>query len=87
MQTVDVLVSVFRQGRRQETVVPVEESAFFCGCWRTMALCAAAVNWGCAFTEISTAPKFGMRPEDRARLAEMVKEEPEAPADTEEETA
>ena len=87
MQTVDVLVSVFRQGRRQETVVPVEESAFFCGCWRTMALCAAAVNWGCAFTEISTAPKFGLRPEDRARLAEMVKDGPGAPADTEEETA
>ena len=82
MQTFDVKVSVFRQGERQETVVPVDETAFLNGGWRTLALCAAAVKWGCSFMEISTAPRFGIRQEDRQRIQSLIRDRQEATHDS-----
>lgn len=77
MAMVDVKVSAFLRGERKETVVQLDENVFIAGGWRTMALCAAAVVWGCSFTEISAAPKFGMRTADRERLCSLVRERQE----------
>ena len=73
MESVDVLVQVFDRGENKQAVVQVPMSAFIPGhmCWKPVAALAAAVELGISFTAVERAAKYGIRPEDKARLREL----------------
>lgn len=75
-ETVSVLVRVFDRGRNREAVVDVPESAFRTGCWKTIASLMAAVALELPFTDVERLAKYGLRPEDKARLQERMRSEP-----------
>lgn len=72
-ETVEVQVTVFDRGETKRPVVPVPVSAFDPAsmCWKTTAALAAAVELGISFTAVERAARYGIRPEDRARLREI----------------
>ena len=67
-ETVDVLVQVFDRGQTRKTVVPVTAECFSKRCWREIAALKAAVLLELPFAWVSEHAKYGLRPEDRARL-------------------
>ena len=70
MAAVEVLVRV---SPRQEAVVRVEEAQILAGGWRQAAKEQAAVLMGWTIFDIERA-RIGLRPEDKARLAELCRE-------------
>ena len=71
METVDVMVQVFDRGEVRRTVVPVEEECFEKACWKSIANIKAAVILEVPFTLLERAAKYGLRPEDKARLCDQ----------------
>ena len=70
---IDVLVQVFDRGRTRTQIVPVEESCFERekSCWKTIACIKAAVLLELPFAWLLERAKYGLRPEDKARLREL----------------
>ena len=74
MDDVEVEVSVWDRGAHRKAVVTVPVSAFVTRCWRTVAALAAAVYLELPFAELEGKCKFGLRPADKERLAELCRE-------------
>jgi hypothetical protein len=70
---VDVLVQVYDRGQIRREVVQVEEVCFTPGhlCWKPIAAMTAAVAMELSFVTVEKNARYGLRPEDRARLREM----------------
>ena len=70
METVEVLVQVFDRGQTKEVTVPVEAECFDPErlCWRSIANIKAAALLGLPFTVMERAARYGLRPDDKARL-------------------
>ena len=77
MQKIDVLVQVYDRGRTRREIVQIEEAAFEPGheCWKPLAALAAAVVMELPFYLVERLAKFGLRPEDKARLLERTQSE------------
>lgn len=82
MDDVEVLVTVWDRGQTRLTIVTVPASAFATRCWRTIAALAAAVYLELPFAEIEGKCKFGLRPADRDRLAELCRRRDDAETDS-----
>lgn len=77
MDDVEVQVTVWDRGQTRQTVVTVPVSSFETRCWRTVAALAAAVYLKLPFVELEGKCKFGLRPADKERLAELCREKEE----------
>lgn len=77
MDEVEVQVTVWDRGQNRQAVVKVPVSSFVTRCWRTVAALAAAVYLELPFAELEGKCKFGLRPADRERLAELCREKEE----------
>lgn len=71
MDDVEVLVAVWDRGQKRIAIVTVPASTFATRCWRTVAALAAAVALEMPFSDLEGRCKFGLRPADRDRLAEL----------------
>lgn len=73
METVDVLVRIFDRGKAKAVTVPVELECFNPArtCWKTIANIKAAVLLELPFTELERGARYGLRQEDKTRLAEI----------------
>ena len=69
MDEVAVLVRMPAAYQGREAVVQIPESAFATGCWKTIAALAAAVDLGVSFVDVERVARYGLRPEDKERLA------------------
>lgn len=72
MDDVKVLVQVFWRGSIRKEIVEVPEEAFAKRCWKPIAALKAGVMIGIPFTDMLDKAKFGLLPEDKARLAELI---------------
>ena len=72
MDDVKVLVQIFWLGSVRKEIVEVPEEAFAKRCWKPIAALKAAVMMGIPFTDMLDKAKFGLLPEDKARLAELI---------------
>ena len=77
MERIEVLVRLWDRGQEREAVVQVPASAFLTHCWKTIASLAAAVELELPFVDVERKAKFGLRDEDRRRLAELCKAQEE----------
>lgn len=72
MDTVAVLVRLPETYQGREAVVQIPESAFATECWKTIAALAAAVDLAVPFTDVERVARYGLRPEDKERLAQAI---------------
>ena len=73
MDDVQVLVKVFWCGSIRKEIVTVTEDAVLSKCWRTIAAMKAAALMGIPFPDVCRSAKYGLLPEDKARLEERMR--------------
>lgn len=73
MDDVQVLVQVFWCGSTRKEIVTVPEDAVLSKCWRTVAAMKAAALMGIPFPDVCQRAKYGLLPEDKARLEERMR--------------
>lgn len=72
MDDVQVLVKVFWCGSTRKIIVTVPEEAFVKRCWKPIAAMKAAALMEISFTDVERLAKYGIRPEDKQWLAELI---------------
>ena len=72
MDDVKVLVQIFWLGSVRKEIVEVPEEAFAKRCWKPIAALKAAVMMGIPFFDVDRLAKYGLLPEDKARLEELI---------------
>lgn len=72
MDDVQVLVMVYWCGSTRKEIVTVPEEAFVKRCWKPIAAMKAAALMALSFTDVERLAKYGLRPEDKQRLAELI---------------
>lgn len=72
MDDVQVLVKVFWCGSTRKIIVTVPEEAFVKHCWKPIAAMKAAALMELSFTDVERLAQYGLRPEDKQRLAELI---------------
>lgn len=73
MDDIQVLVQIFWLGSVRKEIVEVPEEAFAKRCWKPIAALKAGVMIGIPFTDMLEKAKFGLLPEDKARLEERMR--------------
>ena len=81
-ETVEVLVKIFDRGETKQVTVPVEVECFDPArlCWKSIANIKAAALLELPFTTLERAARYGLRPEDKARLRALYGKREEEPA-------